>query len=156
MDTYNMLILFLIILLSLMLLYVALSIRRPVISDSNTQIQIPCDVPYQQLPEVSESDRFAPCKNYFGSTYAYRFYDNQNDITIAAIEKQFTFPAQNICAMFCDELIFPNTCVSNNPKYTSCMELIDPVGCTDSARPVARRELVYLYAIGRGRVSCYN
>lgn len=141
-----------IIIISLITLY-AVS-RRPTVEDTEVNVIIPCQLPLDDLPDVN--NQFIPCYTISGNLDSNRYYDPINNWTITPVDSLTLPTAEQICIEYCTQVVLPNTCVSMNSEYTSCMDKLKPNNCSEPIYPVAKKNTTYYYPIGAGRVSCYE
>jgi len=140
----------LIVIISLIVLY-AVS-RRPTVEDTEINVIIPCQLPLEDLPDVSQ---YIQCYSLSGNLDSNRFYDPINNWTITPVDSLTLPTAEQICIDYCDQVVLPNTCVSSNDEYISCMNRLKPNNCSEPIYPVAKKNTTYYYPIGAGKVSCY-
>ena len=120
--------------------------------------QIPCTKPLNQLPEVTDTTRFEPCFNIGTNIQGQGYYDKVNDWTVLPLDRPVIPPAEQVCIEFCTQTQLPSECVTQTKEYADCIQKLSPetTGCTDPAQPVSRKGSRNYYAIGKGKVSCYE
>lgn len=112
----------------------------------------PCDLPLEELPEVSTLE---PCLNYSLQKDSTRFYDPINNWTVIPLDPSIAPSAQQVCIEYCPQVQLPSDCISQNTDYLNCLNKLKPVECHGPVYPAARSGTTFYYVIGRGKVSCY-
>lgn len=118
-------------------------------SQSSPQIQ-QCVPNTQNLPNVTDS-RFTPCfllNTNIQNTQ--RYYDTENDVTIANIDLKSVETVEQLCTQFCDKTQLPTTCLDDS--YNKCLNRFPIGNC--GLEPAAKQNLNIFYPIGRGKISC--
>jgi hypothetical protein len=118
---------------------------------------IPCTRNISSLPQVTDMTRFQPCFNLAG-VQNQSYYDTHNNWTVLPFDRRVAPPEEQICSEFCSQIQLPNKCLTQTQEYNNCVEALSPIreNCTDPARPVARFGSRLYYAIGKGKISCYE
>lgn len=94
-----------------------------------------CDKLLNELPDV---DNYERCWTLDGYSNNSRYYDPINNWTIVAINSQIAPNAKQVCG-----------------NDMNCLNKISPLNCSDPSVPVAKKNNIYFYVLGRGKINCY-
>ena len=76
-------------------------------------------------------------------------------MTIANIPPQTVPSADQLCVQFCTQTELPLNCVDG--AEGACLEKLRSTNCGNAvSQAVAKNNLSIYYALGRGKISCYD
>lgn len=143
--------------LAAIILFVVLGASYNKNVNENIQFEnVSCIGPLNEFPDIEAlPKRFTVCFNYSGQLDSQRFYDVDNDWTIAPIPRSEIPSAQSVCSGICKQTQLPLECLEKNEEYNECIRSLLPQNCSDPAVPVARKGNTFYYVVGKSKIECF-